>query len=210
MRSEASKQRRREAQRLRRLLHYDEVMAYQRAWQRNNRDKMKMYDDKWRAANPELAKECDRKKDKKHHKKLQESSPEYRAKNVARVTKWMKENPERSRELRHAISQRHHARKCGSKIGPIDYQQLLIDSCGFCGICNLRLLDNKIDFDHIIPLCRGGTHTQDNLQAAHARCNRRKNSRLMSEITPEELQSMIEINICQTLNPSMQPQTQIQ
>jgi len=31
--------------------------------------------------------------------------------------------------------------------------------------------------DHIIPLSKGGTHTMDNVQAAHLRCNCRKNDR---------------------------------
>lgn len=181
-----------EAGRKRRLLHYDEVMAYQREWQRNNREKMKAYDDKWRAANPEVAKESDSKKGKKHHKKMQETSPEYRAKNVIKAIKWMKDNPDRSKKLQHAISQRHNARKRGSTIGPIDYDKILIESCGLCGICLLPL-GNRIDYDHIVPLARGGTHTQDNIQATHSICNRCKNARLMSELSENQIQSMAQL-----------------
>jgi 5-methylcytosine-specific restriction endonuclease McrA len=66
----------------------------------------------------------------------------------------------------------------GSQTGPIDYDQLMLDSNGLCGICGEMLVE-PLELDHIIPIAKGGPHTQDNLQFTHALCNRRKNSRLM-------------------------------
>lgn len=50
-----------------------------------------------------------------------------------------------------------------------------------CGIC-FKPINPKLrvpnwyaaTIDHIIPLSRGGTHTQDNVSAAHLICNLRK------------------------------------
>ncbi len=53
-----------------------------------------------------------------------------------------------------------------------------------CQICH-ELVDETMDghkplgptLDHIIPVSRGGTHTWDNVQLAHRRCNSRKGAR---------------------------------
>ena len=47
---------------------------------------------------------------------------------------------------------------------------------GVCPVCNL-LLSVPVHIDHKIPLARGGTHAEENLQLLHARCNLRKGSR---------------------------------
>jgi 5-methylcytosine-specific restriction endonuclease McrA len=47
-----------------------------------------------------------------------------------------------------------------------------------CGICR-EPVDPELEsphlmaasLDHVIPLCRGGTHTYDNVQLAHFLCN---------------------------------------
>lgn len=35
--------------------------------------------------------------------------------------------------------------------------------------------------EHIVPLCKGGTHTWDNVAPAHARCNFQKGDSLLNE-----------------------------
>jgi 5-methylcytosine-specific restriction endonuclease McrA len=37
--------------------------------------------------------------------------------------------------------------------------------------------------EHIVPLCKGGTHTWDNVAPSHARCNFEKGDRHPDEIT---------------------------
>ena len=153
------------------------MRAYLRKWRSKNPGKMRAYDAKWREANPTIARESDKKKQKKHYA----SHPEYRAKAVARAKRWMAQNPERAKELRSDVCHRRRARKYATMVGPIDYKQLFIQANGLCGICLKPLEDSKTEFDHIIPLARGGSHTQNNLQITHPRCNRVKNSRLPEE-----------------------------
>jgi 5-methylcytosine-specific restriction endonuclease McrA len=57
-----------------------------------------------------------------------------------------------------------------------------------CGICHAKIDrrlrgDNwwRATLDHITPLCKGGTHTYDNVQAAHWHCNMSKGGRLAEE-----------------------------
>lgn len=60
-----------------------------------------------------------------------------------------------------------------------------------CGICGGLPDGGGYDFDHIIPLARGGAHHIDNMQFAHSSCNRSKGDKLPHEtqmaIKQEEL-----------------------
>lgn len=54
-----------------------------------------------------------------------------------------------------------------------------------CHICKTQIDPRKrfpdllaATVDHIIPLCRGGTHTWTNVAPAHAQCNFNKNDSL--------------------------------
>jgi 5-methylcytosine-specific restriction endonuclease McrA len=73
-----------------------------------------------------------------------------------------------------AFVAKRRARLRQAAIGEVDYAQVLRDSGGICGICKQPLQASPVDIDHIVPLSKGGAHTQTNLQATHMRCNRRK------------------------------------
>jgi 5-methylcytosine-specific restriction endonuclease McrA len=40
----------------------------------------------------------------------------------------------------------------------------------------------SVSLDHIVPVSKGGTHTRDNVQAAHLRCNQAKGDREGAEV----------------------------
>lgn len=81
----------------------------------------------------------------------------------------------------HAESEgRRRARKRNTQVEPIDLMQVLRDSKGVCGICHKPLDLFGIDFDHIVPLSKGGTHTRDNIQPSHSRCNRVKGAKAVA------------------------------
>lgn len=47
-----------------------------------------------------------------------------------------------------------------------------------CGICGLPVLPGEpLDIDHIVPVALGGSDDPENLQVAHASCNRSKGAR---------------------------------
>lgn len=51
-----------------------------------------------------------------------------------------------------------------------------------CQICGKHLLDNEIEFDHIIPLSKGGSTEEHNIQVTCFDCNRAKNSKIPKNI----------------------------
>lgn len=69
--------------------------------------------------------------------------------------------------------------------------QLWLSQSGLCALCGEPMLRNRFQapharvwamrratIDHIIPKSKGGSDTPDNLQLAHARCNKIKGNRL--------------------------------
>ena len=51
-----------------------------------------------------------------------------------------------------------------------------------CQICGKHLLDNEIEFDHIIPYSKGGSTEENNIQVTCLDCNRRKSSKIPKAI----------------------------
>lgn len=60
----------------------------------------------------------------------------------------------------------------------VDYEAILKRDGLVCHICGLPILPSQLEFDHVIPLARGGAHSALNIKPSHALCNRRKGARL--------------------------------
>ena len=74
---------------------------------------------------------------------------------------------------------KRRAREKGTSTGRVSFKQIVKEFNGQCGICKLPLdiNDSTYHFDHIIPLAKGGSHTQDNIQIAHGSCNQSKGAK---------------------------------
>ena len=133
--------------------------VYMKAWRKRNRARINAYSKAWISAHPE-----------------------YHAKVIKRAKDWMKSQPRaRYRGWRTAIDQRRRARKLGACVGEVRFEKAIMDFNGLCGICGEKLEDDQIHLDHIIPLSRGGAHTQENIQPTHALCNCLKGAKLPCE-----------------------------
>jgi 5-methylcytosine-specific restriction endonuclease McrA len=64
-------------------------------------------------------------------------------------------------------------------VGSVDYEAIVRESGGICAICFEPVIYEPAHIDHIVPLVAGGSHTQDNLQFTHARCNLAKGAKLL-------------------------------
>ena len=114
----------------------------------------------------------------KHKAKRIEWQKGWAAKNIEKLrgikAAWSRRNPEKEAEL----GSRRRARISQTGSEKVDYARVVREAKGMCGICRQPVGDGPVHIDHIIPLRHGGSHTQDNLQLAHARCNIAKGSRL--------------------------------
>lgn len=127
---------------------------------------------RWREANPERHAELQR--------QWREANPEHRA---ALYRKWVADNPERAREIQRDKSGRRRARMAATAVGPIDYARIVAEFGMVCHICGGEIGSmSHLDFDHVVPIARGGGHVQENLLPSHSSCNRRKGAKLMSEL----------------------------
>lgn len=87
-----------------------------------------------------------------------------------------------NRLLFRSASAKYLARLLGNEADTVDYAAILLERGATCHLCNEPILPNELEFDHVIPLKRGGTHTAANIRPAHGRCNRRKGDHLMEEL----------------------------
>lgn len=103
--------------------------------------------------------------------------------------KWRKANQLKCNQL----SRKRVARQRAATIGKVNYKNVLERDGYWCHICE-KAIDptikgprpDALSFDHVIPLARGGSHTEDNLKPAHKTCNSRKGIKLLSEMTAHQ------------------------
>lgn len=72
---------------------------------------------------------------------------------------------------------RRRAREMGAHTEKVSYQEILDRDNGMCHICREWVDEDEREFDHVIPLARGGPHTEDNIRLSHRSCNRAKGAR---------------------------------
>lgn len=102
-----------------------------------------------------------------------------------RASQWKKDNRAAARDAEH----RRRARLRGSPAGAVDLERLWARDCGVCWICDLpidrqlRAPDpGSLSVDHVIPVARGGGHTESNTAIAHLLCNIRKKDRVLDKV----------------------------
>ena len=76
----------------------------------------------------------------------------------------------------------------GSTAESIDYPSIFIRDGWVCQICGKPVNpDEKYpssvspSIDHIVPLSRGGSHTFENVQLTHLKCNKQKFTKTLAE-----------------------------
>lgn len=104
----------------------------------------------------------------------QRQAREWYAANKTRV----KAARERRREAYNLYSReyarRRDARKRANGFERVDYDRIKTRDGMICHICGRRATAKTLSFDHLIPISKGGPHTEDNIAVAHLRCNQRR------------------------------------
>lgn len=140
----------------------DHKLAQSKRVYRNNREAIIVRTDSYR---------------KKHQKKYNEWSRQWRADNPGRAyassRRWIKAHPEKAYQYnRNARAKRKEA--SGSHTHA-DIQARLKWQRGKCAVCNEKL-GRRFDIDHYIPLSRGGHNNPSNIQILCPGCNKRKHA----------------------------------
>lgn len=143
--------------------------AYMKIWYAKpaNRDRMIARVVAWIKENPEAAKK---------HRAASHARRDLQACRL-RGKAWRDQNKERMAELKRrwhehnpqkATQYNHQRRARGAEPLPPEVIRSVFDRDGHCLRC---LTTEKLTLDHIVPLSRGGTNDQDNLQTLCRGCN---------------------------------------
>jgi hypothetical protein len=128
--------------------------------------------DRWRALHPDRARAA---------------TLRWRAANkdhVASVSRaWVSANRTRVRLIKRGSSGRRRKLLKSRRVGRVSFRAILARDGMVCHLCALPIAGLfDLHFDHVVPLARGGAHSMDNLKPAHAACNLRKGTKLVSEL----------------------------
>lgn len=110
--------------------------------------------------------------------KIRETKRRYRLANLGKVTAYNRAYFRANLDRYIAHRNLRRARELNATIGTVDRNAVLARDGWICHICGGLVLRHELNFDHIIPLTRGGAHSNDNLAVAHASCNFSKHNRL--------------------------------
>jgi len=132
----------------------EERRAYDRARYHANPEKRSAR--QWKAANAERNRARDRLWRLANREKERERLRRWKAANLDKV------HAERA------------SRRGATRTEKIDPVTIYNRDNGRCHICRRQVSAARFHLDHLVPLSRGGTHTEDNVSIAHPRCNLRR------------------------------------
>ena len=151
-----------------------------RNWRINNPEKTKANRDAWRSANPNRIKSFGKSYYVKNKDKLNTESAIYRAANAEKIkiTKAIYNAANPNYEAKRINNQNRRARKrsAGGFLSKGLAVKLFKLQRGKCACCK-EPLGTNYHLDHIMPLARGGSNTDENIQLLRRRCNHQKNAK---------------------------------
>lgn len=126
-------------------------------WVKNNPDKIKAKDERYRKAN---------------RQKRNEITKQFLAQNPQYPGEWRKKNPDKVKANR--IRRRARVRSAKTfLVSEKDIKKLLSKPCAYCNKQSEHL-------DHVIPLAKGGDHSIGNLIGACSKCNASKSDKFIT------------------------------
>lgn len=144
-----------------------------RRWIAANLERSRQKTRDWRREHPELARRLSRESQQRSRERHPERNKECKRR------RWIN-NPEKVRAENQQGSQRYKARRRGARVvSRIDFEKIKTRDKMRCHLCRKKVRLKELHFDHVIPLAKGGAHSEENLAVSHAKCNLRKQDRLV-------------------------------
>lgn len=185
----------------------DKKRSYNRKYVDNNRERVIEYQRQYREAHPE-AKEQAAERSRRHYqnnkeehleqgRRWHEDNPEkvrrsqrdyYYRNKEARLEnrrRWARENPDKVAQQ----NETRRAREAGAAVEEINYKRIYKRDRDICYLCGRKVKKTERHLDHVVPLSRGGPHSEDNIRVTHARCNLMKGTKLVEELDLEAFRS---------------------
>lgn len=84
------------------------------------------------------------------------------------------------RHREHAATRR--ARMLSAFVETVNYAQFYAESSKVCAYCAKPLRFEDVEFDHFIPISKGGKHERTNIRISCVTCNRSKAAKIPGEV----------------------------
>ena len=158
----------------------EKVKAYREATKEHRADKKKQWDEKNAVHRKEYRKKIYEENAEAYREYGRQYHRDNRENRLIYLKKWKANNPDK---LKAQYQRKHIKRRAriGTIIERINYDAIYERDKGLCQLCGDPVVREKMTLDHIIPLAKGGIHSQSNVQLAHRGCNSKKGTKSMEE-----------------------------
>lgn len=155
----------------------DKHLAYRRGWYAANRERiLKQVSERAkrvRRTQPERERARVRRQYEKHRARVLAHQKAY-------IQRRLQRDPIGFRLARRNSSARRRSRIVSTAVGRISYQRIMKRDRMTCHLCKRKVRVRELEFDHVIPLAKNGTHTEENIAVAHRSCNKRKSANVLT------------------------------
>lgn len=159
----------------------EQTKDYQKEYRGKNKDLLAEYAAEYRFNNRLAISKNKKKWKERNAEHVKNKRKVYYLKNREVINKkaleYHKNNPDVARK---AYAKRKFLKKHLSIGYRISYQKIRERDKGICHICGRNVAPNEMEFDHIVPLCKGGEHSERNIAVCHKICNRQKSTNIFS------------------------------
>jgi len=149
----------------------ERTRASNAAWYQRNRDKRREYNQRYRQEHGDELRARERERNRRKYAEDPRAQLDY-------YKQWRLRNLERARAYVRVAGNKRRAAAAGTHFTFEEWEYLLQYHAGRCAYCGSG---DRIEADHRIPLCRGGSNEIGNILPACRHCNRRKHRRTEEE-----------------------------
>jgi len=98
----------------------------------------------------------------------------YRERYKERLKAYQKAYSKAHPEIWRAKEAKRRALKQGNTVSYVNFRAIAQRDGMRCHICKKKIKPGELSFDHIVPLSRGGSDSEQNIRVAHLHCNKKR------------------------------------